>query len=639
MKLKPYLLLTLTILVNQILIAQNFEIDGIAYNITSDVESYTVEVTSKNPNYEGEIIIPEQVDFEENTYSVTSIGNNAFDNADNMTSIIMPNSILVISDYSFFSCDNLSSVAFSSSIFRIGQQSFGSCSSISEFVLPNSLDSICNGAFTNCLGVTSFLLPNSVRFIGNDAFMNCTNLTTITIPPLVDSIGRGLFKRCSNLDSIMVHDSNPFFISVEGVLFNSDTTSLLEFPAGRDGEYLMPNKVRIIESEAFSLRSYIEYVRLSDSLNCIKSGAFCSCQSLDSIYIPRNVDTIGFEAFRETNSLKKIVVDDLNTNYSSLEGVLFNKDQSILIQYPGSKFGSYIIPNTVNRINDKAFYLHEHITSIEIPGCVSNIGEWCFYHCNMLNEVQLGFGIDCISEFAFENNDLLDSIIIPNSVKHLGKRAFGYCDNLRSCILSDSITCINQSAFSGCTSLDSIIIPNLVDSLYYSAFSGCENLKNVKMGDNISYIGGSAFYGCLSLNSFTCCAIAVPEFGCYAFYNVPLSTSLYVPSQSIDDYQSAIQLTNFNIIGIDNCSILSHINKENQIISLYPNPFREVINIENSSGSSGELKLFNIYGKEILSIEIGQSSEIIAKDISSGIYLYKIRFEDGRISAGKIIKE
>lgn len=638
MKLKHYLSLTVVILVNHLLVAQTFELDGIAYNITSDIEPYAVEVTNKDPNYEGDITIPEEVVYEENAYTVTSIGNNAFQNADNLTSVVMPNSITLISDFGFFSCDDLNSVTFSTSLITIGPSAFHFCSSISEFVLPNTLDSICERGFASCQGFTNFNIPESIKFIGNAAFSGCSNLTSITIPYLVDSLGNGLFSYCNNLDSIFVHESNPYFSSVEGVLFNNDTTSLLEFPMARSGQYFIPNKVRIIKAEAFKVCIGLEYIRLSDSLEFIGSEAFFCCQNLDSIYIPKNVETIGFEAFAGNISLKKIVVDELNLYYSSLEGVLFNKDQSQLIRYPGGITGSYVVPNTVNRLNDKAFSFHEHITSVEIPGFINYIGVSCFDNCHILSDIDLGFGVDSICSRAFSQCTLLDSIIIPNSVLHLGTFALSNCENLKMCQLSDSLTIISYGLLQSCVSLDSITIPNRVNTISTSALSNCVSLRDIRMGNNISYIESHAFEGLIGLNSFTCCTMEVPELSCYVFYNTPYGIPLYVPTISVEDYQSAIQWCNFNVIGTDDCSIVSNVKTINQMSGLYPNPFKEVIKIENYGGSTGQLELFNLYGNLVLSTEINQSSVIMVENLSSGIYLYKIVFKDGSISAGKIIK-
>ena len=168
MKLKPYLLLlTIMLLVNQFLIAQTFEVEGIAYNITSDIEPYTVEISSNTPDYSGEITIPNQVLFADILYAVTSIGDYSFSGSSELTGITMPNTILSIGSWAFSDCSSLESLVFSNSLVTINDFSFNRCLSVSQFDFPVSLDTIGSSVFTHCSGLETFEVPENVRFLGD----------------------------------------------------------------------------------------------------------------------------------------------------------------------------------------------------------------------------------------------------------------------------------------------------------------------------------------------------------------------------------------------------------------------------------------------------------------------------------------
>ena len=117
----------------------------------------------------------------------------------------------------------------------IGDSAFFSCTSLTSITIPSSVTSIGNYAFESCTSLTSITIPSSVTSIGNYAFESCTSLTSITIPSSVTSIGNYAFYRCTNLTSINVAMGNPNYASVDGVLYNSAKTTLIQCPGGRVG--------------------------------------------------------------------------------------------------------------------------------------------------------------------------------------------------------------------------------------------------------------------------------------------------------------------------------------------------------------------------------------------------------------------
>ncbi|MEI7850419.1 MAG: leucine-rich repeat domain-containing protein [Kiritimatiellales bacterium] len=221
--------------------------------------------------------------------------------------------------------------------------------------------------------------------------------------------------------------------------------------------------------------------------------AFGSCYSLTSIAIGSNVTTIGGDAFYECNNLTEIAVNEGNTLYSSLDGVLFNKDQTVISVYPGGKTGSYTIPNSVTSIGYSAFQTCPGLTGITIPENVTTMGDWAFYECPGLTSVTIPNSVTAMGENAFCNCTGLTSITIDGTI---GNSAFYNCNNLIDVTIGSGTTTIGDWAFYRC-GLTSITIPGSVTSVGGSAFYQCTNLIDVTIDSGT--IGGYAFGYCTSL--------------------------------------------------------------------------------------------------------------------------------------------
>jgi len=217
-------------------------------------------------------------------------------------------------------------------------------------------------------------------------------------------------------------------------------------------------------------------VVISNFVTSIGYEAFYNRASLTSVTIPGSVTSIGGNAFAFCPSLTVITVDVQNANYSSLNGVLFDKSQNILIQCPGGAAGSYTIP-----IN------------------VTNIGNSAFAVCSSLTNVTIGTNVTSIGEGAFDNCNNLTGITIPNSVSYMGNDAFSYCTNLTNVTIGTNVTKIGNDAFNYCTSLTSITIPNSVTNIGNYAFCFCTSLANVTIPSGVTSIDYSAFGSCAIL--------------------------------------------------------------------------------------------------------------------------------------------
>ena len=229
-------------------------IDGIAYNLNET--DLTAEVTSGG-KYSGSVVIPESVTYDTKTYSVTSIGSNAFQNRPGLRSVTIPNSVTSIGNNAFYSCSGLASVAIPNSVTSIGDCAFRFCYSLTSVTIGNSITSIGEYAFCYCTGLTSVTIPNSVTSIGKWAFSSCSGLTSVTIGNSVTSIGEWAFSSCSGLTSVTI-----------------------------------PNSVISIGNNAFYGCSGLTSITIPNSVTSIGRSVFLGCDGLTDIYSCGDVDRI-----------------------------------------------------------------------------------------------------------------------------------------------------------------------------------------------------------------------------------------------------------------------------------------------------------------------------------------------------------
>ena len=284
--------------------------------------------------------------------SVLSIGQYAFYRCSALLEITIPDDVSVIDRSTFSGCSLLSDVYIPDGVNGIGINAFYGCASLENITLPGSLKSIGTGAF-NGSGLTDILLPEGLESIGDYAFGGCTNLTRIDIPSSLESIGEYLFINCLALQSIDVAPGNTAFTSIDGVLLDSAGQALLFYPYGKTASvYYIPDSVTSIDSNAFGA-------------NLI----------LTDISIPASVTQIGDLALHGCASLENIFVHPDNPAYSDIDGVLYNKDKSILLLYPPGKEknATYVIPDGVTFFNFYELYSNVQFSTIIIPDSVSNI--------------------------------------------------------------------------------------------------------------------------------------------------------------------------------------------------------------------------------------------------------------------------
>ena len=346
--------------------AEDAVIDGINYSLndkTSEAKVvpnyYNENIFDSQKKYSGDITIPETVDYAGKTYSVTSIG-----------------------EYAFYNCKDLTSVNIPNSVTAIEPSAFESCSSLASITIPNSVTTIGDEVFSGCTGLTSVTIPNSVTTIGDEVFISCTGLTSVTIGKGVTTIGDGAFFDCPSLESIIIEYDNFVYDSRDNsnAIIETETSTLITGCKNT----VIPVSVTAIGDGAFCGCSGLTSITIPNSVTTIGEGAFFGCTGLTSITIPKSVTKIGDGIFTATG-LETIIVENSNPVYDSRDNgnaIIETKTNTLIA---GCK--NTVIPSSVTTINDFAFFLCPGLTSIVIPNSVTSIGECAFAGCTDLTSI------------------------------------------------------------------------------------------------------------------------------------------------------------------------------------------------------------------------------------------------------------
>lgn len=331
-----------------------------------------------------EIVIPD---------SVTTIGSSAFEGCTSLSKVKLSNNLTIIEERTFYDCTSLAEIVIPDSVTRIGESAFLGCTSLSKVDLPKKLTTIEAYTFSGCSSLESIVIPEGVTAIGtwleyektyySSSFSGCKSLKEIIIPDSVTAIGDSAFYGCTSLSKLKL--SNNLRIIQERTF--SGCTSLKEivipdsvteirgmcYSSGYDGDY---------DGGAFSDCTSLAEIDIPDSVTSIGGSAFSNCTSLESITIGSGVESLGDEWIASCRRLENITVSPENKTYSSVDGVLFNKDKSELSAYPiGNRRSSYTIPDGVEKIGKKAFYGCRYIESLTIPVSVAEIEASALGNC------------------------------------------------------------------------------------------------------------------------------------------------------------------------------------------------------------------------------------------------------------------
>lgn len=329
-------------------------------------------------------------------------------------------------------CEGLTGVTIPASVTSIGLDAFTGCTGLTRATFLNDLSGFsARSAFGDGGGaLRSVLIGDAVAEVGGQAFARCTGLTNAVIGAGVAQVTGGAFYGCTGLLEILLAGESTSYCSTNGVLYNKAQNRLVQYPGGKAGSYEVPACVTAIGNHAFAGCSGLAAVSLPEGLCSIDLYAFSCCPNLSSVTVPASVTNIGGGAFApyvtlmgetipaggsdawtpERSGLAAIHVAASNAHYSSTNGVLFNKEQTLLIQYPGGRQGSYALPGGVNEIEVGAFNSCTGLTAVSLSPALSSIGILAFKNCTGLTTLTLPHALSSLGYWVFLNCSHLTNV-------------------------------------------------------------------------------------------------------------------------------------------------------------------------------------------------------------------------------------
>jgi len=389
-------------------------------------------------------------------------------------------------------------------VVEIGAYAFDSAAALTSITIPDGVTSINTYAFQYCSSLASVRVGQGMKSIGFGAFFECRNLTNVTLPDSVTSFDTYAFRGCSSLASLVI-----------------------------------PSNLTAIANSVF-----------------FEAG-------LTNVSIPRSVTSIGSGAFHPCAKLQVITVDALNPVYSSLDGVLLNKGQTLLIQCPGGKRGNYSPPQSVVSIGESSFSYCGELTGVTLGTNLTAIPNQAFFSCRKLSDFTIPDRVTAIGTSVFAYCSGLTNVTLGKAVSSVGSRAFASCVQLQGFSVSPlnpnlssvegvlfnksatrllsypggkpgsytipaSVTNIAANAFESSSKLAGVVIPPSVKSIPDYAFAFCTNLTSVTIPRTVSSLGDRAFVACSGLASVYFSGNTPALLSSYVFYGANKAILYYL---------------------------------------------------------------------------------------------------------------
>ncbi len=489
--------------------------------------------------------------------SVIAVGEGCFEGNSTVVSVKFNSEIVTVKDRAFKDCTALKEVTKTESLTSLGASAFEGCSALEEFEYPESVTAVPEKCFAGCTslkevkehknlknvavdafkdtawenaqpdGALSFgrvtygvkgqvkniEIPKGVSLIEDYVFLGCDYIETVTLGPDVEEIGLYAFQNCTNLkefnfdDAIGVLDAGAFkgCTSLKVADFSETTLATIGY-------------------ETFAGCTSLEEIKIPETLSDIGDFAFADTK-FKTIDFGKNIAAVGANSFVGNTSLETINVVDNNKEYSSVDGVLYNKKGTSLVTFPAGKTGEYQLPQGVEEIRAYAFkyakisavklseepalryigvnaFENSQIKEIEISANVEKISSNAFKNAEKLSKVTFNEGLTYIAASAFEGCKALKEIALPDSLHDIANSAFKNA-GLKSVNLGDGVAKIDSEAFAGNKKLTDLYIGKNVEKLGNSAFADCSKLVAVNLPASLESFSGNVFSGCDSLVKVT----------------------------------------------------------------------------------------------------------------------------------------
>lgn len=453
---------------------------------------------------------------------VAEIGTGAFRDCTDLKSIKLPEGLDLIGDYAFCGCTNLLGVTIPHGVKSIGSHAFDDCHSLETLYIPDSALDLGDYLFFGA-GIKEVRLPQGLYEIKNGMFCCCVNLKHVSIPTGVYSIGSSAFDRCRSLESVSIPEGVVWIHSyafadcesLKAIWLPDSAVELKEYLFSRCKDLSavrLPQGLKIVEYGMFSGCSNLSSIDIPSSVEGIERYAFFGCSMLTSIDIPASVAIIEDSAFSECQKLSSIEVEEGNSAYRVVGGMLCDFGVSNLLCCP---------PGV-------------GVTDVTLPDTIQTISPLAFYGCDTLKRITLPDGMHILQSSLFAECTALEEVVMPSNLGIIGFNAFHGCSSLRKLDMPTNVWRVGARAFSGCAMLKGLIIPSganlekVLDDEGRELFAGCKEIRSLVLPETIKKIGDGMFRGCSFL-----VGVMLPEsvksIGCEAFVECPKMKCLVVP--------------------------------------------------------------------------------------------------------------
>lgn len=366
--------------------AYDFCVDDIFYNIVSETDR-TVEVTNEDPygkSYLGNVVIPETVENNGKSYTVTAIGERAFFDSDKLRSVVIPSTVIRIGSSAFYDCVSINNIKLPDEVTEIPDHAFYNCLQLSHVNIPEGVTSIGDYAFGECESLADPILPDGLLNIGTGAFSSCMAFTEVYIPASCVQVSNLAFYACMNLVAINVEIENPNYMSDDGVLYNKEQTVLFQYPAKRPGvSYDIPSSVNTLASYAFNCCQKLTRVTIPDSVTEIGEGCFFYCDALNDLRLGSGLTSIPAWSFAFCQSL---------TGFHAMAGV--------------------------TSVGDDAFFNCSALREVSFPASMLKMGDEVLSGCTALRSVTCMATVppEC-TDYTFETGNYSAVLSVPEESK------------------------------------------------------------------------------------------------------------------------------------------------------------------------------------------------------------------------------
>lgn len=435
-------------------------VDGVLYNIEK------TELLCVPGKLTGSVTIPNGIQ-RVGDYSFAGTG---------VTEVVLPDSLKVIGEGAFLK-SSLKEIDLPDGVTEIGKYAFQECVQLEQIELSENLHEIPYWLFMGDTKLHKAELPDNIEKIDSGAFEQ-TGIKYVSLGSKLKTLGDSVFNGCSQLQYIRVDETNQYFKTQDGILYNKEGTKLLLTPMMISGEVVIPEGVKRLEKSAFSDREKLEKIVLPDSLEYIGKDCFLNCPKLKAIYMGENVSFIGQGAFGGTGYYYN------EKNWEN--GVLYIGSYAVcsnlgyVTEYLKIKEGTRLIAAGCLSYN-------ETLNRVEIPDSVLHINEFAFYYCKNLKSVKMSRRLTSIGEYAFGYCGKIYSIVLPETLTTHGFSEFAYCAGLKYILFeADPSNLERSSMFFDATGIECIRIAKVDEAALNILYNGSQNVNVITDATEIS---------------------------------------------------------------------------------------------------------------------------------------------------------